>query len=323
MNLYMQNSKNIWIFYGKITLLFILFVGGTYLCNLYTDSVYSKRHYGSIEDKLNTLKTTHGGRTIFVGGSSVLTGVNAEHYEKISGEQSINMGLHAADIYDVYLSVIEPYIHQGDKVVLALEYYPYNTAWNEYDDVGLIVGHESKEYYKTITLKHRPQYTYQQILRSYAKVYEVAYSNLTEGIKGDEEAYLRDNITKYGDLSIEINMYHKNPYPYQYNLNLDKEAVKEIKRYIEHYETLGAKVYIVFPPIYTDLDFESDVDNIDSFYRQMRKNFGDRVLGYPTDWMFNTGDKFWDTGYHLISSESLRHTEYYYNLIKEAENLNK
>ena len=51
----------------------------------------------------------------------------------------------------------------------------------------------------------------------------------------------------------------------------------------------------------------------------MKNYFGDRVLGYPTDWMFNTGERFWDTGYHLISPESLKHTEYLYDLISQRD----
>ena len=117
-----------------------------------------------------------------------------------------------------------------------------------------------------------------------------------------------------------INAETECPEPYQLKLEITKEAANEINYYINKYEEKGAKVYIVFPPVYTDVNIDSNKENIETFYRNMRTTFGEeRVLGYPTDWMFNTNEKFWDTGYHLTSDACLEHTEYYYNLVKDTE----
>ena len=318
----MQNSnKKMLLFYSKLSILFALIIVIGLIFNLYTDRLYDMRHFGAETDKIQHLKEIEENKTIFVGGSSVLSGVSAQHYSEISGEEAINMGLHALEPYDVYLATIAPYVQKGDKVILALEYTAYCNKWNEYDDVGLIVAHESKEYFKNAGTKHKPQYYYQQILRSYSKVYETLYHNIIEvRLKGEEKAYLRKNINEYGDIKPEINADTENPQPQKYSLEITKEAANEISCYIQKYEQKGAKVYVVFPPIYTDIDIKSNKKNIDAFYKQMQDFFGkNRVLGYPTDWMFNTGEKFWDTGYHLNAEACREHTEYYYNLIRSAE----
>lgn len=314
------NKKTKGLFLIKIIILFILLIGGVFICNRITDQYFSNRHFGSYNDKIETLKKTKGNRTIFVGGSSVLMGVNAEYYSKISGESAINMGLHALKIYDIYLACIEPYIKSGDKIILAFEYYPYNYKWENYDDTGLYVAHESELYYKLVPIKYRAIYTYQQFLSSYSKVYNFLYTRiLASQFKEKEKAYLRENINEYGDMKININANSENPSPYHYSLTFNLDAAKSIMNYIEKYEKLGAKVYIVYPPIYTDQPIQDNYQQLEEFHNKMCSYFGERVLGNPTDWMFNEGSNFWDTGYHLISSAALNHTQYYYDLIKSAE----
>ena len=92
-----------------------------FIFNLITDGFYMNRHYGSYQDKLETLKSIDGPKTVFVGGSSVLCGINAEHYSEISGQCAVNMGLQALKSPDIYLSCILPYINSGDTVFIAFE----------------------------------------------------------------------------------------------------------------------------------------------------------------------------------------------------------
>lgn len=308
------------LFCAKICTVFLLVIGGMAICNKITDPYYSRRHFGAYKDKIERLKDTSGERTVFVGGSSVLMGVNAEHYSQISGKSAINMGLHALKIYDIYLACIEPYIKSGDTIVLAFEYYPYNYKWEDYDDVGLNIAHESEVYYKLVPLKHKGTYIYQQLLRSYAKLYERIYGITVESkLKGEEKGYLRENITEYGDMKKEINKHSEDPAPYKYDLIFNQDAAKSIMTYIERYESKGAKVYIVFPPIYTEQPIQENYSKLEEFRKTMCAYFGDRVLGHPSDWMFNEKSNFWDTGYHLIYQAALEHTQYYYSLISSAE----
>lgn len=314
----MQNSNKKAIFYIKLLILFIVVICVGLIFNLYTDKLYDTRHFGAETDKMQHLKDMQGQKTVFVGGSSTLMGVSAEYYSEISGENAINMGLHALDIYDVYLSTIEPYIGTGDTVILAFENMAYKSNWDKYNDVGLIVAHESKEYFKTARIKYKPQYFYQQTLRSFSKAYEVLYHNILERkVHGEEKVYLRKNINEYGDIKPEYTEETDNPAPYGYATEITNEAKREINYYIRNFEEKGAKVYIVFPPLYTKKDIKSPA--LDDYLKRMQESFGEnRVLGHPSDWMFNTDEKFWDTGYHLNSPARIEHTKYYYDLIKNA-----
>lgn len=314
--LFMHNSRNktiadLWLRIGAVAIGIILIAS---IFNIFTDSYYSWRHYGAYYDKLNTLKNTPGERTIFIGGSSTLFGVNAEYYEGLSGEKSINMGLHALKSPDIYLTCTLPYIHQGDTVVIGFEYYVYNSldTWHEYDDVGLDVAHLSKEYYKDLPLDNALNYLYQQLLRSYEKVSLRLYGSTIEKVmKGTETVYLRENINRYGDMKADFACESKEPDEQNVNLYFNQDSAQILLHYIEKYHDAGATVYLVFPPSYTN----AQSADVETFYSSMQDTFGNIVLGSPNDWMLSESSKFYDTGYHLIREEALKRTHYLYDLI--------
>ena len=319
MILFMRNSEltKFWIKIAAIILIFISLAG---IFNKITDASYEKRNFGAYKDKLQSLANLEGHKTVFVGGSSVLFGVNAEYYEKLSGETTINMGLHAFKLYDIYFSTIKPYLHEGDTVVLAFEYSPYVDDWDGYDTAGLLTAHMSGSYYKCMDNKYRGIYTYQQLLMSYEKIKNYVYTNLIEKrLKGEEKRYLRSNIdSRWGDIKKGVAVASENPTPYKISKTVNPSSMNEILKNIKEYESLGVKVYIVFPPIYTES--ASAYEDGEQIYNEIKSYFGDRVLGKPSDCIYKDNQKFLDTAYHLTYDECLRHTEYYYSLLKDNMN---
>ena len=283
--------------------------------NYITDPVYEERHYASYEDKLHSLQQTRSPTTIFVGGSSVLFGINAEHYELISGQKAINMGLHAIESPDIYLACIEPYIHIGDTIVISFEYTAYNSTWDSYDDAGLYVAHFSREYWKRVPIELASTYFYQQFMCSFDKLSKCFYTKEVVSLfeSKSKDVYLRRNINEYGDISYGIANESKYCSPYEPNLTINPNAMNHILNYVQRFENLGAKVYFVFPPIF-DGGTVSSI-RYEKYFDEIKRYLGDRLLGYPEDWALDDVTQFYDTGYHLTYDSCLHHTEYVYGLI--------
>ena len=314
-------GKTLTVFWLKIAAVFLIMsmVAGVFICFMYP---YNMRgHLGAYRDKLNTIKDIETPKTLFVGGSSVLFGVNAEYYEKLSGERSVNMGLHALRSPDIYLSCIEPYIHEKDTVVIALEYSSYRSenAWKEYDDVGLDVAQLSGEYYRVVPSQNKGTYFFHQFLRSFERVSVGLYNEtIKEPLIGTEKVYLRDNITAYGDFKPEFATNTQNPSPRREPFEFSEEAIQNVFKYAERYKEKGAEVFIAFAPCYcTDIDAQK----MKRYNQVFQKYFGEKVLGSPSDWMLQDGNLFYDTAYHLIREQALKHTEYIYDLIQEKNKM--
>lgn len=310
MRLSMLTSKT--KFWTKLLALFLAVILFSGACSLLADRCLSHGFLYSYADKLESLKNTQGQKTVFVGGSSVLFGVSAEEYEKLSGKPAINMGLNAG-AYDVYLSSILPYINQGDTVVLALEFEAYNDKWYKYDEIYLDVANSSEGYYKNLPALQKPVYFFKQSLRSCNKVFDVAYSIIQEKLDDDGQLYVRKNIKSNGDFNSELTSGTKKISPHEIKDNLKDEALKEVLRYTKLYENKGAKVHIAYPPCYS-VSHQDVINNID---KTIRQTFGSRVIGNINDWILSTNDYFFDTAYHLNSEGVVKHTKYYHDLINQ------
>ena len=317
MNLFMHSfkKKSIGMFWCKVGIMSFIIVLLAAVLNQITDPYYSWKHYGAYRDKLTTLKNIDTPKTIFVGGSSVLFGVNAAYYEKLSGEKAINMGLHAMRSPHIYLSCIEPYVHAGDTVIIAFEYGVYSSddRWREYDNVGLDVAHLSGEYYERIPPENRMTYSYQQLLRSYERFPLYVYDQISSRYTGTEKVYLRENINTYGDLIESIDTASQTPKPSDDKLVFNEKSAEYIMNYIQLFENQGAEVYLAFAPW---LNPGLSKQEKEAYFIAFRNFFGEIVLGEPEDWILEDPQMFYDTQYHLTRDAALEHTAYYYNLIR-------
>ena len=306
----MQTSKiKFWV---KIVAVFLFVVFFSGLCKGLTDITLSDGFLYSYADKLDTLKNIQDKKTVFIGGSSVLFGFSAEEYEKISGEPTINMGLNAGP-YDVYMSSVLPYIHEGDTVVLALEFEAYTSEWYKFDEVSLDVSQTYKDYYKSLPVQLIPKYFYKKILRNCNRSYSLLYSLIRERIETEDALYLRKSIMKNGDIDPALTLGNKDIEPLKINTKFNYDSMNKIMEYIKAYEQKGARVYIAYPPCYTDVDSK----DLKAFSEGMRNFFGDYIIGEIYDWSLSTPDNFYDTPYHLNNEGCVLHSQYYYQKIRE------
>ena len=75
------------------------------------------------------------GRVIFVGGSNVTFGINASQFEKETGIPAVNFGCVAGMGPELILYKLEPYLREGDTVVMAWEYGLYKYDRSNYINI--------------------------------------------------------------------------------------------------------------------------------------------------------------------------------------------
>ncbi len=86
-----------------------------------------------ILDKIARLQATEHAdkrRLILVGGSNLAFGIDSEKIEEQTGMLVINMGIAAGQGLGYILHTLEPYIQDGDTIVLAAEYGFFAGGWN-------------------------------------------------------------------------------------------------------------------------------------------------------------------------------------------------
>lgn len=317
MRIFKKNSLlKIWCIIA-LTLAFILV--GAQICGVLCDKLLKHGFLYSYEDKLNILRNKSKNKTVFLGGSSVLFGVNAEHYSEISGSSAVNMGLNAgAGVYDLYLATVSSYLQAGDSVVLAFEYDAYTTNWVEFTNITLDLANVAPTYVKTLSFGEKIDYYFHQNLRYYNKSFDIIYNFLSTKLEPEPSIYVRKNVNDFGDFNLEYtkNSTEKTPLRKPNGFVINEESMFAMKRYISDFESRGIKVYVAYPPAYVDVSEEVLL----KFDKQFREIFGRRIIGKITDWSFYTGEKFFDTAYHLNASACIEHTDYYYNLITASEN---
>lgn len=307
-------KKSYFIFLIKIIAILLICFLASAGCSFITDSVLNDGFLYAYKDKLNTLKSIEGEKTVFVGGSSVLFGVSAEHYEQLSGKKAVNMGLNAGT-YDVYLETIKPHINKGDTVIFAFEFDGYTDEWYNFTNITLDLAHISKNYFQTLPFKYKSTYLYKQTLRHYEKTFSVI-SKFIKRILKDDEFYTRAIVNQYGDIKPELFKTKADlPDPTKIKKELNYDSLAEILKHIEELETKGAKVFILYPPCY----ISEDNGSMDEMDNKLKSYFGNRVLGNMDDWLFETDENFFDTVYHLNHVATIKHTHYYYDLIRNAK----
>lgn len=281
------------------------------------NSYYQKTYIASYEDKLSQLKSINGEKTVFIGGSSVALGINAEYFSSLSDRQAINMGLYAMKSYDIYLGTIEPYINKNDIVVLQLEYVAYQNDYWDYNDVGLDIANLIGCYDDTLSFPHRLQYYQKQFLRSYGRLFESTI--FTKGPM-KEKLYLRSNVNEYGDFFGHKNMPSNYEGNSHFNYTINDSAIKNILKYIEKFEEKGATVYINFQPYCVCDDSDTVERQSDYIYSKLKQCFCDRLLQKPIDNIYYDKSCFFDTDSHLNYSESLKFTEKTFSCINSKQN---
>ena len=83
--------------------------------------VYGESYYAALPDKVALLEQTEGPKTVVIGGSGVAFTIDPVLLSEKTGQPCVNFGLYAAFGTGYMLELAEPYIGEGDTVVICPE----------------------------------------------------------------------------------------------------------------------------------------------------------------------------------------------------------
>ena len=301
-----------------ITLVLVLIMPVTLLCWVFLiPSQYGDTFMGELKHKVQLLCETEGKRIILVGGSSVAFGIDSTLLEQHFPEyRVINFGMYAALGTTVMLDLSEPYIREGDIVILMPEqqaqtlsdYFDASVMWQGVDGACELLLSLTPEQ-QGMMLGYFPGFAAQKF---------------AWGLRGDmlqpEGVYRRDSFNRHGDVVSEICSQNVMPGGFDTNtpIRFDPaivtgEFIERVNAYAAAVTEKGAILWYGFCPMNASaLETGSDVD---AFYDALQAQLTFPILGNPHNSILDAG-WFYDTNFHLNASGK---TVYTRNLIRSIK----
>lgn len=287
-----------------ITLLLVLVMPAILLCWGFLGSArYGDTFMGELKHKVQLLRDTEGKRIIVVGGSSVAFGIDSALLERhFPDYQVVNFGMYAALGTTVMLDLSEPYIREGDFVILMPEqqeqtlsdYFDASVMWQGVDGAYELLFSLTPEQ-QGMMLGHFPHFAAQKF--SFL---------LQDNVPQPEGIYRRDSFNRYGDVVSEACSQNVMPGAFDANTPIrfdpsmvTAEFIERVNAYAASAAEKGAALWYGFCPMNAAaVDAEADVD---AFYDALQAQLVFPILGDPHDSILNAG-WFYDTNFHLNSS---------------------
>lgn len=301
-----------------ITLSLVLAIPVTLLCwGFLGHSQYGDTFMGELKHKVQLLRETTGKRIIVIGGSSVAFGIDSSLLEQFFPEyQAVNFGMYAALGTTVMLDLSEPYIREGDIVILIPEqqeqtlsnFFDPSVMWQGADGAyGLLLSLTPEQQGKM--LGHFPYFA--------AEKFSYLLRNETPQPEG---AYRRDSFNQKGDIVSELCSQNRMPGGYDAGtpIRFDPDMVaseflERVNAYAAAVSEKGATLWYGFCPM--NADAVVDQEEADAFYDALQAQLTFPILGDPHDSILAPG-WFYDTNFHLNASGKILYTR---NLIRSIK----
>ena len=286
------------------------------------DTVDSAGRCRAVDGKIDLASRLQSPKIVFVGGSSVHWGINAETVADSLRRDGMNFGTFAALGPDVILWEARQALRPGDTAVLALEYSMYAERNLTSDAISFALGCGG-DYLNSLSPLEWVQTAFASdlvrplhvLLRNWEdKSSPEAGQDATErsrygdpvaaSFKGEASATLKERLRLYQPLSIRVEPYGRLA-----------RAVAEFARWAERN---GIAVVATWPNTIWFDTYRDDpaFDRIRELYR----GIGIPMLGEPRTAMYSA-DLFYDTQYHLSKNGIDRRTRDLLPVLKAGLNL--
>lgn len=287
-----------------IPLVLVLVIPVTLLCwGFLIQSQYGDTFMGELKHKVQLLRETEGKRIILVGGSSVAFGIDSSLLEQhFPDYRVVNFGMYAALGTTVMLDLSEPYIREGDIVILMPEqqaqtlsdYFDASVMWQGVDGAYELLFSLTPEQ-RGMMLGHFPSFAAQK------------FSWLLRGDTPQPEGvYRRDSFNRYGDVVSEACSQNVMTGGFDVNTPIRFDPTMVTAEFIERVNTYaasitekGATLWYGFCPM-NAAGIEADSD-VDAYYTELQAQLTFPILGNPHDSILESG-WFYDTNFHLNAS---------------------
>ena len=261
-----------------------------------------------------------GRKIMFISGSNTLFGVDTQQIEKALGIPTVNYGTHAS-LYYYTLHRAQKHLHNGDIVILPLEYPYYDWHHDAFDPElsAYLLGYAPAEITKLhlsdklkfiaqLHTKDLAKFAYQRIIPPAPK--KSTYSSQYLNTNGDMTNNHIENRLSDSALMAKIS------HPVFKEPPLTADAKAELIDFINYCQANNITVYATWPNfLWPTKEFNgADLDGIHSieeFYHEHNVE----ILGKYTDCLYDV-NLFYDTPYHLNEEGKRIHTNYLINLLK-------
>jgi hypothetical protein len=242
-------------------------------------------------------------KVVFLGGSNVLFGIDSKQFESKTNRPALNFGCVAGMGPELILDLIDPYLIEGDCVVLNWEYGQYlftRSGQVNLTYLNLLFGPQS-HFKKKLPWKDRQ-----------ALALSVSFSQVRQGIETylnpyvDPEVYKcnliiddRGNIrsnqgtSRHGVDVLPLNsLIHK--------IDITEDVIEIFSAFVDLCNGRGIRVVASWPNLFAHQAYDRNLVVKENFrvIKQFWESLEVQVVGDPRDAMFQE-DYMHDTVYHL------------------------
>ena len=265
---------------------------------------YGDTFMGELKHKVKLLEAAPGPRIVLVGGSGVAFGVDSALMEReLPGYSAVNFGMYAALGTTVMLDLSEPYIREGDIVILLPEQQA-QTLSDWFDPAVMWQGLDG-------AFELLPSLPGDKLGRLAGTFPEFAGQKFSYAVHGEpprpQGVYRRDSFNERGDVVSSLCAQNEMPAGYDANtpIRFDPEMVTEefalrVREYARTVTEKGAVLWYGFCPMNARA-VEGTGSEIDAFYEALQEKLDLPLAGDPHEFILDAG-WFYDTNFHPNSS---------------------
>lgn len=274
--------------------------------------VYGESYYAQLAPMVRGLKEAEGKKLVLVGGSNIAFGIDVNQLAEAFPEYTVcPMGLYAAVGTGVMLRLSQPYLKEGDIVVLAIE--PSDETFSSYfgakafwkcaeEDKSLLLCLDGKGLSAMVGAHTGYLQERYEIVRT------GAYPR-GEGVY-TKAAFDEDCSMIYPREGNIMNVGFDTGTPVDFgNIAIESAFAQEVNRYIADANGKGAKVYLSFSPVNEKALSENWEEGLESFYALCKETFHCKSISDPRQYVLDSG-WFYDNNFHLNTAGSKVRTHY-------------
>ncbi len=302
--------KKSWLRFFAFLLIFALPVVAIGTVVFVLPAQFEESFLGEFDNKVERLYQTEGEKIIFVGGSSLAFGLDAQLLSETLGKPVVNFGLYATLGTKVMLDYSKKAIGEGDIVVIAPEmnaqtwslYFNAEAMWQAVDGRFDLLRHLDSEDVPAML---------GGVWKFAASKLKYASSDMDDlGIYSassfDDYGFIRYNRDKdYNTMAggVDAGM------PIDFDTAMISEAfIEYVNEYVAYAEKQGATVYLSACPMNeAALAADLTLEDLEAYVAFLNEKFDCEILGDPNNMIYRTG-YFYDSNFHLNSAGAVVHT---------------
>lgn len=262
---------------------------------------YSESYYAELPAMVERLRTQSGKKLVLIGGSSVAFGIDAAQLEKeFPGYAVCPMGLYAAVGTSAMLNLTEPYLSEGDIVVLAMEpssevystYFGANAFWKCAESDSTLLRSLSQ------VQKGAMVGAYVPYLQERAEILRSGNAPKAEGVYA--KASFNENCgLVYDRAGNAMALGFDTAAPVDFGaISIEKAFAEQVNAFIAAARKKGARVYLSFSPVNRLALSDNWQAGLNRFFTLCSRTFSCRIVSDPEKLVMDSG-WFYDSNFHL------------------------